>query len=298
MSGERKDNGRGRKGAAKPSARRTRPAAGAGPKAFSPRAATPVHSNGPAAAATPLAKPIGDHPAPAEATATDRLAENAAKIVEAGRKVAESLSGRPEGPHGQDVIADSIADAVRTLGRAGEYWLGHPERLVEAQTEFAGRMIDLWSNTLQRFTGETTEPLIPREKSDKRFAAPEWDQPFFDFLRQAHAISADWAKDCLDRSEGLDPRTKAKAAFYLRQIASASSPSNFLLTNPELLKATLQSDGENLVDGLAHLAEDIQAGHGQLRLRQSDSAKLELGRDMAATPGKVVFRNDLIDLLQ
>lgn len=278
------------KGAGKRTTRRSRSAAVAGPKPFEPAA--------PRKAAKTVAPVSSVAPAPVEESATERLAANAAKIVEAGRKVAESLSGHPEGTPGQDVIADSVADAVRTLGRAGEYWLGQPEKLVAAQTQFAGRMIDLWSNTLQRFTGETKEPLIPREKSDKRFAAPEWDQPFFDFLRQAHAISADWAKDCLDRSEGLDPHTRAKAAFYLRQIASASSPSNFLLTNPELLKATVQSDGENLVRGLGLLAADIQAGHGQLRLRQSDSAKLELGRDMAATPGKVVFRNDLIELLQ
>ena len=302
MTKGRKDKGYGRKGADKVRAYRPRLPAVAtieGPKAFSPGAAVlAAAAQATSDARVALPEPAPDeHPAGAN-DALDRLAANVTKITEAGRKVAEAWSANPEGLKGQAVIADSVADAVRTLSRVGAFWLADPQRFAQAQSDLAGQMIDLWSNTLQRYTGETTQPLIAREKTDKRFASPEWDHPFFDYLRQAHAISTNWAKRCVEGNDDLDPRTRAKADFYLRQIASASSPSNFLLTNPDLLKATLSSEGENLVEGLRLLAEDLEAGGGQLRLRQSDSGSLELGRDMAATPGKVIFRNDLIELLQ
>ena len=226
----------------------------------------------------------------------DRLAANVAQLIDSGRKVAVAWSHAGEDAPGAKLTRDSVRDAVATLGRAAEFWMGEPARLAGAQSAWTTQMIDLWGNTLRRLTGTGVDPLVPRGP-DRRFADPQWDNPFFDFLRQAHAISAGWAHDLVARAD-LDPATRAKAAFYLRQIVAAASPSNFLLTNPELLHATLGSDGDNLVRGLAMLAEDIEAGGGQLRLRQSDTNALELGRDMATTPGKVVFRNELIELLQ
>ena len=291
----------GATGSAEPAAEAAAPAA---PSAEAPAREIAAEIPAPALPETAppeIAPPKKEDAGKAEAKDTDvidRFADNATRIVEAGRKVAEVWSSHSQAPQGQSVIVDSIADVVRTLGRASEFWLNQPERRAQAQADLCGRMVDLWANTLKRFNGETAEPLVSRQKSDKRFADPGWDHPFFDFLRQAHAISSDWARECLDKSEGLDPKTKAKAAFYLGQISSAVSPSNFLPTNPELLKTTLRSEGQNLVRGLGILAEDLEAGGGQLRLRQSDNTRLELGRDMAATPGKVVFRDDLIELLQ
>ncbi len=122
--------------------------------------------------------------------------------------------------------------------------------------------------------------------------------PFSTFLRQAHAITADWANDLVARAETTDPEARVKAQFYLRQITSALSPANFVVTNPELLHETLASNAENLVRGTAFLAEDIAAGGGTLRIRQSDPSQFELGVNMAATPGKVIFRNELIELIQ
>ena len=97
---------------------------------------------------------------------------------------------------------------------------------------------------------------------------------------------------------GLDERTRQKAEFYVKQIANAISPSNFVLTNPELLRETLASNAENLVRGMHMLAEDIEAGHGDLKIRQSDPVDFEVGRNLALTPGKVVFQNDLMQLIQ
>ena len=111
-------------------------------------------------------------------------------------------------------------------------------------------------------------------------------------------MTVQWADHLVKDAQGLDPHTRQKAEFYVRQIANAISPSNFVLTNPELLRETLTSNAENLVRGMHMLAEDIEAGSGNLKIRQSDSKKFEVGRNLALTPGKVIFENELMQLIQ
>jgi polyhydroxyalkanoate synthase len=161
-------------------------------------------------------------------------------------------------------------------------------------------MISLWGATMRRLAGEKDVAAIAEpEAGDKRFADPEWrSSPMFDFLRQAYVIATHWANELVRDAEGVPPQTREKAAFYLRQLAGALSPSNFVGTNPELLRATLEENAANLVRGMQMLAEDIEAGKGALKIRQSDASKFELGRDLATTPGKVVYRNHLIELIQ
>jgi polyhydroxyalkanoate synthase len=188
---------------------------------------------------------------------------------------------------------------MKTFGKVAEYWLSDPTRTIQAQSAITSNFIQLWSNTLRRFSGETPEPVVPADPTDKRFADPEWQKnPIFDFLRQAYSLSTNWASDLVKNAQSLDPETRNRAQFYLRQIAGAVSPSNFLPTNPELLRDTIAESGENLVRGMQMFAEDIEAGHGQLKIRQSSSSKFQLGVNMAVTPGKVVFRNDLFELIQ
>ena len=117
---------------------------------------------------------------------------------------------------------------------------------------------------------------------------------FFDFLKQAYLLTAQWANHLVKDAKGLDAHTRHKADFYMRQIVNAISPSNFVLTNPELLRETLASNGENLARGMHMLAEDFAAGGGDLRIRQTDSRLFEVGRNLAITPGKVIFQNDLM----
>jgi polyhydroxyalkanoate synthase len=102
----------------------------------------------------------------------------------------------------------------------------------------------------------------------------------------------------VERTEDLDPHTREKARFYVKQIAGALSPSNFVATNPELLRETMQQNGENLVRGMKMLAEDIEAGKGELKIRQSDASAFEVGVNIATTPGKVIFRNEIMELIQ
>src|SRR4030088_2357507 len=147
--------------------------------------------------------------------------------------------------------------------------------------------------------GEKTEPVAEPSPKDKRFIDPEWSSnQFFDFLKQAYLLTVTWADHLVKDAEGLDPVTLQKADFYVRQISNAIAPSNFVLTNPELLRETLASNASNLARGMHMLAEDISAGGGELRIRQTDPRMFEVGRNLALTPGKVVFQNDLMQLIQ
>ncbi|MGD0635147.1 MAG: class I poly(R)-hydroxyalkanoic acid synthase [Beijerinckiaceae bacterium] len=242
--------------------------------------------------------PVGGAPIPPPNI--ERLATNAARFIEqSGKALAAYLKPFEEGEAAKTGSSDSITAAVSSIGRVAEYWMGDPARAAEAQAAIAGPFMQLWMQTYQRLQGAQIDPVVPVAKGDKRFASPDWkDSPLFDFLRQAHSISAAWAEDLAERSDDLDPSTKAKAKFYLRQITSALSPANFVVTNPELLRETLTSSGDNLVRGATLLAEDIEAGHGHLRIRQTDGSKFELGVNVATTPGKVVFRNEIFELIQ
>src|SRR5499433_4362085 len=147
--------------------------------------------------------------------------------------------------------------------------------------------------------GEQVQPVAEPDPKDKRFADPEWSSnQFFDFLKQAYLLTVQWANRLVRDAQGLDPHTRQKADFYVRQIANAIAPSNFVLTNPELLRETLASNAGNLVRGMHMLAEDIAAGRGDLKIRQSRSEMFEVGRNLALTPGRVIFENELMQLVQ
>lgn len=297
---------KGRRKPGRPVGAKTRKNAAAEPFAAAPIAAPHPKTESPAPAA-PAQKPREDKAAPASAPAAEKvmpdfeaLSVNAAKLVEVGSKaLAAYIKPLEEGRTNAD-LAENVGDAVKTFGKVAEFWLSDPKRSLQAQTAIATGFIDLWSNTLRKMTGEADAPAIaPPDPSDKRFADPEWQQnPLFNFLQQAYSLTTNWANALVDHAEGVDPATRERAQFYLRQIAGAVSPSNFLATNPELIRATLQENGENLVRGMKMFAEDVEAGKGQLKIRQSDPTKFVLGVNMAATPGKVVFRNDLFELIQ
>ncbi len=228
----------------------------------------------------------------------EAFAHNIARLVEEGGKaLAAYLKPREEGKIKTE-LADSITDVVKTVGQVAEYWLSDPQRALELQTSLGRAYLDVWASAAKRLAGEPAEPAATPDPKDKRFADPEWSQnQFFDFLKQVYLLTVQWGER-LVRDAEIDAQTRQKAAFYVKQIGNAIAPSNFVLTNPELLRETLAAHGENLVRGMQMLAEDIKAGHGNLRIRQSDAGVFEVGRNLALTPGKVVFQNELIQLLQ
>jgi polyhydroxyalkanoate synthase len=242
---------------------------------------------------------IPDKPVAAEQPVNVELfANNLARLFEAGGKaLAAYMQPRQDGEPKAD-MSDEVADAVKTLSKVAEYWLTDPARAVELQSSLGRAYLDLWGSAVKRLAGETHEPAVRPDPRDRRFADPEWSSnQFFDFVKQAYLLSSQWADDLVKNAKDLDPHTRHKAEFYVRQITNAVSPSNFVLTNPELLRETLSSNAENLVRGMAMLKEDIDP-RGNINIRQSDPNMFEVGRNLATTPGKVVFQNELIQLIQ
>ena len=229
----------------------------------------------------------------------EALSRNLARLIEEGGKaLAAYLKPREEGKIRGD-LTEGLTDAVKTVGRVAEYWMSDPQRAIELQTSLGRAYLDLWAGAVKRMAGEHSEPVVAPDPRDKRFSDPEWSQnQFFDFLKQAYLLTAQWTDRLVKDAAGIDEHTRKKAEFYVKQIANAISPSNFVLTNPELLRETLSSNGENLVRGMHMLSEDIKAGQGVLKIRQSDPSMFDVGKNLATTPGKVVFQNELMQLIQ
>ncbi|MFQ5610211.1 MAG: class I poly(R)-hydroxyalkanoic acid synthase, partial [Woeseiaceae bacterium] len=190
-------------------------------------------------------------------------------------------------------VSESMADATRRL------WMD-PGKLMEANVNLWQQHMKLWQNASEQLLGnKSVEPVIEPEPDDRRFRDPDWESnPLFDFIKQSYLITSRWLADTMADVEGVDEKTAQKVSFYTRQFADAFSPSNFIWTNPEVLRETLETRGENLVKGLENFRRDLEKGGGKLQMTMTDSDAFELGESIATTPGKVVFQNDLIQLIQ
>ncbi|WP_119458849.1 class I poly(R)-hydroxyalkanoic acid synthase [Rhodospirillaceae bacterium SYSU D60014] len=177
--------------------------------------------------------------------------------------------------------------------------MADPATLVQAQMTLWQDYMNLWQATARRMMGETAAPVAEPAPGDRRFRDAAWQEnEVFDFIKQSYLLSARWLQSTVQEVEGLDEKTAQKVDFYTRQFVDALAPSNFVLTNPEVLRATVESGGENLLKGLQNLLDDLERGKGQLNIRMTDLEAFRIGENIAVTPGKVVFQNDLIQLLQ
>ncbi|MCA0400381.1 MAG: class I poly(R)-hydroxyalkanoic acid synthase [Proteobacteria bacterium] len=228
----------------------------------------------------------------------EALAENSAELMEQASKASVAMLSALQDGEKSARAAEDGAEIARAFGSVAEYWAKDPARYVEAQQALSFDMMNLWGAMLRQASGEKVEPAPTTPARDSRFTDPEWtENPYFNFLRQAYFAGTRWAEGLVEKAEGIDTPTRRKANFYLRQLAGALSPSNFVATNPELLRQTIEERGENLTRGMKMLAEDVEAGGGELRIRQTDPSGFEVGRNLANTPGKVVFRNELFELI-
>ncbi|GAC1329228.1 MAG: class I poly(R)-hydroxyalkanoic acid synthase [Beijerinckiaceae bacterium] len=167
-------------------------------------------------------------------------------------------------------------------------------KMADMQRRYAEEMGVLWNATfLDGYLGER-KPVVTPAKKDKRFRDEAWnEQPFFDVLKQSYLINAKFLHDLVEQAD-VDDRTKMQLRFYARQYADAMSPANFPATNPEVIKTAIETKSQSIATGMANLIADIQKG----RITRVDENAFEVGRDLAATPGAVVFENELIQLIQ
>ena len=177
--------------------------------------------------------------------------------------------------------------------------ISDPSRFIQAQLSLWNDYMTLWQRTAQRFLGGSAEPMIEPSAGDRRFHDKAWtDNTLFDFIKQSYLLTARWLQGTVKQVDGIDERTARKIDFYTRQFVDAIAPSNFLMTNPEVLRATIESRGENLINGLKNLLDDLERGKGRLAIKMTDMAAFRIGENIALTPGKVVYQNDLLQLIQ
>jgi polyhydroxyalkanoate synthase len=177
--------------------------------------------------------------------------------------------------------------------------MANPGNLVHAQLTLWQDYITLWQHTTRRIMGAETAPVIESDPKDKRFKDAAWQQnEIFDFIKQSYLLSARYINDVVTHVDGLPPKTAQKIDFYARQFVNALSPSNFVLTNPEVLRKTRESGGENLIKGLNNLLSDLENGRGNLRIKMTDTDAFKVGENIAVSEGQVIYQNQLIQLIQ
>ena len=228
-------------------------------------------------------------------------AERFASIAERSRKIVEDFlaSQREEGSQDPDPL--KIGGAFMELTR---HMMADPARLVELQTRFWSDYVNLWTGAALRMAGGepgggAEAPEIAPEPGDRRFKDAAWtDNAAFEFIKQSYLLTSQYIRKSVAETEDLDDRTARKVEFFTGQWIDAMAPTNFAATNPEVLRATVESKGENLVSGLDNLLTDLERGKGKLAIRMTDDTKFEIGENVAASKGAVVFENDLIQLIQ
>jgi polyhydroxyalkanoate synthase len=176
--------------------------------------------------------------------------------------------------------------------------MADPFKLAEAGLRLWHEYFELWQSSMRRLAGEAAPPVAEPGKGDSRFRSDLWQNWLFDYIKQSYLIAAQNIQNTVADVDGLDPQTARKVRFFTRQYVDALAPTNFVLTNPEVLKATVESGGKNLLDGLNHLLQDLDRGKGQLAISMTDYKAFKLGENVATTPGKVIFQNDLMQLIQ
>lgn len=224
----------------------------------------------------------------------DAMGENMRKLASQSQRLysafLKQMGDTEKAPFDPSAIGNAFV-------RLTQQMLANPQRLAAAQMELWQEYVGLWQHMAHRATGATEgEAYAAPEKGDRRFKDASWEENhIFDLLKQSYLVSSRWLQKTVSEVEGLDDDTRLKVDFYTRQFVDALSPSNFFHTNPEVIRATVESQGENLVRGLDNLIEDLEGGKG---ISQTDFDAFEVGRNVAVAPGKVVFQNRLLQLIQ
>jgi polyhydroxyalkanoate synthase len=241
-----------------------------------------------------MAKPTASGPEPTGQVAAE-LADLMDKIQSVMRQQMQWLA-QDDGFR----ILDPRVIGQAFLDMTTKAW-ANPQGLVDRQLAYWNDMARLWQNAAQRVLGsQPVEPVARPAADDRRFKDKDWAENLaFDLVKQAYLLTSEHLQQGVGNVAGLDPQTARKVRFYTRQAIDALSPTNFAATNPEVIRATMESGGTNLVKGLRHLLDDLeQGGGGHFSPSLTDRSAFRVGENVAQSPGKVVFQNDMMQLLQ
>ena len=228
-------------------------------------------------------------PKPTElADAWSRVVANAVDLM--GASAARPLRGESPLPY------DPAAPA-RAFGEFAAHLFTNPAELLKAQQQAASDWMKLWSNAAARMTGAKPEPVAAPERGDRRFNDPAWsEEPAFDFIKQAYLLAARRSLEMIENAEGLDEATRTRVEFFTQRYIEALSPANFAFTNPEAIRKAIETGNVSLLSGFANLLADAASDAGLVQRRSNED--FELGVNIAATPGSVVYQNELMQLIQ
>jgi polyhydroxyalkanoate synthase len=225
------------------------------------------------------------------------FAANLTKIAEQSQMIVQEFVTR-----NTQTGTFSARDPLHLSGVFAEWFarmMADPQKIMELQMGWWQDTFNLWQHTTQKFLGESDAPAIEPDTRDKRFKDKAWKESIvFDFIKQSYLLTARWVQRSIHNIDGMDPQTTRKIDFYTRQFVDAMAPSNFLLTNPEVLRKALETGGDSLVRGLGNMLEDLGQSKGSLRVSMTDTEAFHVGSNLAITKGKVIFQNDLMQLIQ
>lgn len=243
---------------------------------------------------------LGPHPGAFEEL-PQILTEVAARSQEMIQEFSERHAIDPEWQETaeEEIDLSTVIGVPEIFAEVVKRALSDPERLARAQAQFWQNGMQLLTYFGQRLSGMNPAPVVEPEGGDRRFSDPDWSQdPYFDMLKQQYLLIVKFIEDMVLETDGLTDHERKKAQFFTRRAMDAIAPTNFLLTNPEALHETIETRGENLIRGIQLALEDMERGHGRLTPRATPDGAFEVGRNLATTPGKVVYQNDLMELIQ
>ena len=234
----------------------------------------------------------------AESTkAQERMEENLRKVEALGARLSQIMVGRDthqaslDGPN-QELFAKAAAS----------YWteaVQNPAKMIEQQVSYWSKSVGHFMEAQQALAKGKLAAPEDTSPEDRRFANPLWkSHPYFNFVKQQYQINAEALGQAVDHVADLAPLEKKRLQYFSRQIIDMMSPTNFLATNPDALERAVATEGESLIRGLENLIADLEANNGELIVRLADESAFELGRNIATSPGKVVYRNKLFELIQ
>lgn len=237
-----------------------------------------------------------------EQAATDAVTDSFGEIAEQSRRLITDFMDRQSSGDGK-VDPASALEPMSHIASAfmdmTAQMMSDPAKLAQAQMSLWNGYVSLWQSTAQRMMGDNTGPVIEPENGDKRFRDESWSEiEVFNYIKQSYLLTSNWIRETVADVDGLDDKTSKKVDFFTRQFVNAMSPSNFAATNPQVLREAVESKGQTLLDGLQNLLGDLERGNGRLDISMTDTDAFTLGENVATTPGKVVFRNDLLELVQ
>jgi len=212
------------------------------------------------------------------------------------RAMQEMLLNRMKNPAG--AMPNFDAQRITELLKQGVK--ADPAKVVSRQIELWQQQSDLWQRTALAFMGVKQEPLINSERDDPRFSDKDWSEnPLYSFVKQSYLLNCNFMQSLINDLEFRDAKVSDQVRFGVRQFANSMSPSNFIATNPEVCKTIIETKGESLVKGFGRFLEDLSHSPPEtFVISQTDDAAFDVGKNLAATPGKVVFRNHLLELIQ